>query len=688
MTFLNPLVLFGLIAASIPVLLHLLNLRKLRTVEFSSLMFIKEIERSQIRRLKIKQLVLLALRILIVVFIVLAFARPTVESSLPVFATYSQTSTVILMDNSFSMDLSDERGNRFKQAKFLASKIISGLEEGDELSIIPICGSKSEAEYSLTGNLNAEMELLKDLEVSVAKPNLDKVLSIAAELLGSSKNMNKDIFILSDSQKNLFSGMQEPAPTSNIGIMVFQIGKGSESELTNLSIDSLRIETKIFQAMSEIEISADIVNHSDRKVDALLVNMDYNNEKVDQRTVDLGATESVKVEMSARQDESGNTAAFLEIESDGIDQDNREYFSFVIPSRPRIAIFGEKNQYIEKALGGMNNTNEITSYSSRKILSSDLNKFEIVVLGTGVYSTSDINKVKSYIEQGGSAIVFANTYLDKQLFDEVLVTFGFGKSEVVSSKTGMEFSSVDKLHPIFDGVFIGTNSKKIVESPKIYTAYPIKSGNSIIEIDGGSFLAESTIGKGKVLYCAVSADSDMSTLPFTGIFPALMFRSSSYLVSGSDYGTYVTAGDKVDIKLPKSNFTNGIYKIVDPLGNESYANAVELTESVLLSIDELTQLGVYVIYDSREEYLASVIVNTEPTESELVYNSEKDFEKYLKDIFGENTGIEFIGSDENIDDGLLRARTGSELWQIFILLAIASALAEMMVAKNSKIESE
>jgi hypothetical protein len=75
MTFLNPLVLFGLAAAAIPVILHLLNLRKLKTIEFSTLTFLKELQQTKIRRLKVRQLLLLLIRTLIVILIVLSFAR-------------------------------------------------------------------------------------------------------------------------------------------------------------------------------------------------------------------------------------------------------------------------------------------------------------------------------------------------------------------------------------------------------------------------------------------------------------------------------------------------------------------------------------------------------------------------------------------------------------------------------------
>jgi hypothetical protein len=75
MTFLNPLLLFGLAAAAIPVLLHLLNLRKLRTVEFSSVRFLKDLQKSSIRRIRIRQILLLIVRTLLIIAIVAAFSR-------------------------------------------------------------------------------------------------------------------------------------------------------------------------------------------------------------------------------------------------------------------------------------------------------------------------------------------------------------------------------------------------------------------------------------------------------------------------------------------------------------------------------------------------------------------------------------------------------------------------------------
>lgn len=79
MNFLNSTILAGLVAAFAPLIIHLLNRQKVRTVQFSSLRFLRDLQKTKMRRLKLRQALLLIIRTLIVVFLVLAFARPTIK---------------------------------------------------------------------------------------------------------------------------------------------------------------------------------------------------------------------------------------------------------------------------------------------------------------------------------------------------------------------------------------------------------------------------------------------------------------------------------------------------------------------------------------------------------------------------------------------------------------------------------
>src|SRR5438552_10339834 len=140
MTFLNPLYLIGLAASALPVLFHLFARRRSRRVEFSSLRFLQKLEKTSMRAVKIRQILLLIIRTLLITAVVLAFARPALRGYLGgVFgSSHANTSMVFLIDNSASMSRSDERGELLKQVREAASAITQVFSEGDDATVIPL----------------------------------------------------------------------------------------------------------------------------------------------------------------------------------------------------------------------------------------------------------------------------------------------------------------------------------------------------------------------------------------------------------------------------------------------------------------------------------------------------------------------------------------------------------------------
>src|SRR5438874_13693000 len=101
MSLLNPFFLFGSLALAIPVLIHLVRREKSEIVPFSSLMFLLKVPKQSIRQQKMKNLLLMALRLLIVALLVTAFARPYLKQPTNTAAATSQNSgVVLLLDNS------------------------------------------------------------------------------------------------------------------------------------------------------------------------------------------------------------------------------------------------------------------------------------------------------------------------------------------------------------------------------------------------------------------------------------------------------------------------------------------------------------------------------------------------------------------------------------------------------------
>ncbi|KPL01636.1 MAG: hypothetical protein AMJ73_10285 [candidate division Zixibacteria bacterium SM1_73] len=136
--FLNPIFLFAAGAAVLfPLLIHLFNRQKVKKVFFSSLLFLRSLEKTRMRRVKIKEYLLLLIRSLIILLVVAAFARPAIRGGfVSKVGAHAKTSVVILLDDSYSMRYETKEGSLFDLAKKKARKIINQLKEGDDASLI------------------------------------------------------------------------------------------------------------------------------------------------------------------------------------------------------------------------------------------------------------------------------------------------------------------------------------------------------------------------------------------------------------------------------------------------------------------------------------------------------------------------------------------------------------------------
>src|SRR6478735_2419244 len=133
MGFIAPFVLLGLGALAVPIFVHLIQRERKRVVEFPSLMFLRRIPYQSVRRRRIRDVLLLLLRLAALALIVLAFARPFFRrDTLAAAAQNGAREAVILVDTSYSMDY----GDRWSRAKAAAADAIRKLGPGDRASLV------------------------------------------------------------------------------------------------------------------------------------------------------------------------------------------------------------------------------------------------------------------------------------------------------------------------------------------------------------------------------------------------------------------------------------------------------------------------------------------------------------------------------------------------------------------------
>lgn len=688
MTFLNPAILIGLLAATIPIIIHLLNLKKLKTVEFSTLMFLKELQKNKIRKIKIKQWLLLLLRVFIITFIVLSFARPTLQGlSIAGVTSIAKTTSVFLIDNTFSMSVIDQNGSFFNQAKDITEKIFSLQQDGDEVFINFIA---ADSISTLNANSLDFLNSIKSSNVSLLKPDLKQNLISAAEFVNKSKNFNREIFLFSDFQKNLFPSEQEKNDFSelfNDRVKIYSI-PFKKDDIFNLSIDEAKPENQIIQKGSTLSFIVTVTNHSQQNLQNRVLSLFINGKRVAQKSFNINANETQKINIETTLYSDGQINIHTEIESDDIEHDNSYYLVLNVPDKISVLLLRNEvanPDFLKLALQTLPKEKiTIEERETSRSSTIQLNDHDIIILVSDYYE--NIFQLKNYIEQGGSLLIIPPSKTNFNNFNGLISNLGFGKFDSFISKenkVNLQFDKVDFEHPIFKDLFSNNQQKKI-DSP-IFTQSlknSVLSGIPIITLsDNSRFLIENKIGKGKVFLFNSAFNTEWNDFPIKSIFAPLVVKSLFYL-SQKDFSSYqLVAGEEFVLEINKINSPRIIIKRPD--GTEDYFQLNEISSDVL-RYKKTNLAGVYNVI-SNDQIIIGFSVNHHPSESKQEYLSTVEFEKFLESLNFNGQLIE-IKPNKNPLENINQSRFGTELWKLFVLLAIITAIIEMIISRNTKKE--
>jgi hypothetical protein len=152
MTFVFPFLLGGLVLIGVPVLIHLIMRQKPKTLPFPAFRFLVQRHRTNLRKLRLRHLLLLALRIGLILLICLALARPKVFNEALKLGTDRPVAAVLVFDTSPSMEytVTSEKGKltRLDDAKRRGRELLGQLPDGSRVLILdtadPVLSGKGE----------------------------------------------------------------------------------------------------------------------------------------------------------------------------------------------------------------------------------------------------------------------------------------------------------------------------------------------------------------------------------------------------------------------------------------------------------------------------------------------------------------------------------------------------------------
>lgn len=686
MNFLNPFVLFGLAAAAIPILLHLLNLRKTQTIEFSTLYFLKELKKSTIRTIKIKQWILLLLRTLLILFAVLAFSQPIYNGSLPLLSSLQNNrSIIVVVDNTSSMLHSTNAGTLFSQVKNDLRTLIDDMQENDELCIIPIVSTST---YRFSSSKQQLLQEVSALTPSIASATIHDVFKKITALSTSAKHSsNLSVFFASDNHSEPFERLLEDSIQFQLPVpSVFykSFAPSTLNDEPNCSVDTIQFRTTMFRSGKPIELEMKIRNTSTREVTTTLY-CQFGTSIVGQQQITIQPNSSTRVPFSVLSSENGLVSVKGFIENDSYEADNAFYTSIRLNGKPNVIVIGspEKTTFVKKALQLPGSVMaSISTIAASEIGNQSFSGIQSVFI---VDQLQDIQPsfLTLLSEKGIGVFLFADGN-EQKIESFIRIIGGSGVSEQ-QGKPSMQFTNTDRRHPLFQGVF-KEDTKGIVESPTMFTAYPAQGGIPIIEMQGGAFLSEFRYGQSTVIYCAVPANITQSNFPLLSLFPVLLNRSVSFLSQSEGIGVLKEGGVPITLEISKT-FQENALTVTDPNGVVSTVTPYSLPSKTAIQLAPQWTLGTFKITTQEKEPITSFSINIPQIERNRIDPIPEKMEKVLKQLVPTLT-IETIQTSKFYSKTLSNTHTKTELWQFFLTLALLCAFTELIVASQFKEATE
>ncbi len=559
MGFLTPWFLAGAAAVGLPVWLHLLRKHKTTPLPFGSLMFFEKRTQSSIKHRRLRYLLLFALRALLLLFLVLAFAHPYVEQKvLP--RLRSNEVTVLAVDNSLSM----RAGNRLEQAKQMAKSEVASLHPGERAQVLSFA-SRVAVLSEVTDDhlsLNSAIDSIQGGDDRTSFAELSRSLrSIAASL-----RLPLHVQLYSDMQKSgMPANFNDLRLNSDVRLEPHPI---EQKDVPNFTVENVVAPRRVYDA-KKTRVLVTVAGYNTQKTEKN-VSLVLNGRTVETKPAQIPESGRASVEFNSLEVPYGRNKGEVRVDSgDSLPADDTFYFS-VERGDPRHALFVSEAGnttallYFKTALEASGqDAFTIDSATADQVANVNPAKYAFVVLSdVGALPASFENELRNYVRGGGSALIsLGHTSAGRST---VPVTGERIVETRYAGREGARFQSaawLDSSHPA-----IQKNSRW--DDVKFYQAIKVDPGKARVIAklsDETPLLIDAQEGEGHVLVFASTFDNIANDFPQKPVFVPFVEQTARYLGKLDQGPPAVQVGSFGELRDSKE--VGAAVDVLDPKGD-------------------------------------------------------------------------------------------------------------------------
>jgi Aerotolerance regulator N-terminal len=644
LTFLNPAFLWGALAASIPVIIHLINRRRARVVQFPTIKFVLRSERRVARKYRVKQWLLLALRTLILFFLTTALAEPVLQPNVGDLAEINQARAVVLiLDNSMSMAYQAAGMTAWELAKEVSELVLQELRPQDQGIVLPLV-STGEPPQALSGDRVRLMQQVGELAHTYQPGGFVLPFQRAYTLLKTSEVPKKEIVVVTDHTRTPWVGF-EPATLKVIDpqVRVTVIAVGASGAASNATVREVRLDQQAVVAGMRAKLTASIVNFGmgDRK--QVPVRLLVDGKTLDLRLLDLPKGSTTEVAFDMGFDQPGYREATIKLADDGLSVDDLFYFSvpvrkalrvLLIDGDPRTTLVASETFYLMNALNP-EPAHRPSPIQPRVVPVEEaerlrLGEFDVIVLANVRNLSANLRaRLMDFANQGGGLWWFLGHQVDPAVYNRYLFDT---PARLLPARLGAHLDrpdahavvlqTLDAGHPVLKPlVERGQDALAGVHVRRLFTtetaALPPTTRVLLALPDGRPLLLEGAAGQGRVLLFTSTGDVDWNELAVTTGYLPLIQTGVGYLARRETPERFAT-----DVRLPQPIIVRlsgqqkeALVTIADAQGKETRLFPQEQDGQSQAEYPETRLPGFYRIRVGQE--VGPVAVNTPLEESDI-----------------------------------------------------------------------
>lgn len=672
MHFFYPYFLFALLVLVIPILIHLFYFRRYKKVYFPNTAFLKEIKEQKSTLENLKKKLILASRLLALLFLILAFAQPFIGKK----KTEQKSGNIaacVYIDNSYSSQLKYASANVLDMQIEKAREFAASLSMEDKLYLITNDANANKGWANKLDFLNA----LDNIKPSAYGKNIEDVLSRQNSILNNITAQQKWRILLSDFQKNIVSNVID----TSFETYILPI---QSKEVNNIYIDSCWIEQPTVLLNSNIKIKYSIKNVSNKATKQSNITFKINQQIKSIHKVDIPAKSFIIDSFSFALAQAGVHSIELFVNDFPITYDDHFYALLNVSKNEYVLSINDENvtNHIQSVFANdaffifeKNNVNQI-NYSA-------INKYKFIVLNQLQDITSGLAMaLKNYLQSGGILFLIPAKNINLNNYNFFLSNIGIGSFSAIKQQA-LSVKQLNLKESIFNGIF--TDIPKNIDYPVVQQYYPFAIASqaqhySIIPTNATTSLIHKFVVENGIVYLqSAPLDNAYTDIGSKAIYAPIVYNMAMY--QKNKPSLYYTIGEQKMIGIKQDKLQKFNILKLKSSDNEFFPESRFIGNQIYLNPQNtLNKEGIYTIYKDDLPTEEALAFNYNRKESDLDFLSIDEIEQKFK--YSKFTILNIKQS--NIGNQVKQVKDGILLWKWCIILTLLFLLAEVLIIRFMK----